>query len=133
MDGVRIAVGAPGALGPTGPSMVAVIPVPTGGTYVNLTEAAFAPLKDAIDRQVPLMMALEGGPNVAYRYGIQGSGPRVDPSAHVFGPTAANQAGMMFGNTRLPAPEIAPQGANGLALQSYGAVGTALLRIWRTG
>ncbi len=113
--------------------MVAVMSVPTGGTYLNLTEPRFAPLKDAIDRSVPLMVTAEGA-NVAYRYGIQGSGPLADPNMTVLGPTAANMCGMVFANTRLPLPEVAPQGANGLAITFSGTVGqTAMLRIWRTG
>ncbi len=70
---------------------------------------------------------------MAYIRGIQGSGAQADPSSFVYGPTAANQSAMMFANTRLPLPEIAPQGANGLAVRAYGAVGTCVMRIWSTG
>lgn len=132
MQLTRIGTYQAGEVGPTGPSDVLALAVPTGGTYLNLTLPEFAPLKSAIDKSVPLMMTVEVA-NVAYRFGIQGSGAQADPSSFVYGPTAANQSAMMFANTRLPLPEIAPQGANGLAVRAYGAVGTCVMRIWSTG
>lgn len=131
MESVRVVISAPGELAPTGPAMVAVLTVPTGGTYLNLTEPKFAQLKGAIDRSIPLMVVCEGA-NVAYRYGIQGSGVPADPNSTVIGPTAASMCGSFLANTRLPIPEIAPQGANGLALTAYGVGSTATLRIWAT-
>lgn len=133
MDLIRQSVVGPGIAGPTGPSQVVVLFVPTGGTYLNLDEPQLSQLREAVDRSIPLMMSAEGGPSVAYRFGVQGSGPRVDPAANAYGPTAANQAGVIFNNTRLPTPEYAPQGFRGLAVQAYGAVGTSTLRMWRVG
>lgn len=122
---------APGSGGPTGPALMAVLAVPTGGTHINLSDPEYAAIKLCVDRSVPMMMAVEVT-NVAYRFDIQGSGPSADPSMHVYGPTAANQAGMMFANTRLAIPEIAPA-AQGLSVRAYGAVGTCMMRIWRAG
>lgn len=122
---------APGSAGPTGPALMVVLAVPTGGTHLNLEDPEFARLKECVDRSIPLMMAVEQT-NVAYRFDIQGSGPSADPSMTVYGPTAANMAGMMFANTRLAIPEIAPA-AKGLSVRAYGAVGTCMMRIWRAG
>ncbi len=71
--------------------------------------------------------------NIGYRYGIQGSGILADPQMTVIGPTAASMCGSIIANTRTQVPEIAPQGANGLAITAFGGVGTGMLRIWRTG
>lgn len=132
MEYTRIGTYQAGEVGPTGPSDVIALAVPTGGTYLNLTLPEFGPLKSAIDKSVPLMMAVENT-NVAYRFGGQGSGAPADPGAFVYGPTAANQAACMFANTRLPLPEIAPPGSNGLAIRAYGGGGTGIMRIWSTG
>ena len=123
---------APSQVGPTGPAQVTVMTVATGGTCVNLTEPKFGPLKDAIDRAIPLMVVCEGS-NVGYRYGNVGSGLIADPNMTVIGPTAANMCGTILGNTRLAMPEFAPPGSNGLALTAFGSGGTATIRMWRIG
>lgn len=131
MDSVRVVISAPGELSPTGPAMVAAVVVPAGGTYYNLNEPQWAPLRGAIDRSIPLMMTAEGM-NLGYRFGIQGSGMAADPSMTVYGPTPAAMCGSILANTRLPLPEIAPVQARGLAVTPYGTSATATLRIWAT-
>jgi hypothetical protein len=130
-DLVKIVNYAPGSAGPTGPALMAVLAVPTGGTHLNLNAPEFSALKNCVDRSIPMMIAVEQT-NVAYRFDIQGSGPSADPSMTVYGPTAANMAGTIFANTRLAVPEIAPA-AEGLSVRAYGAVGTCMMRIWRAG
>jgi hypothetical protein len=116
---------------------MAVMMVPTGGTHLNLGAPEFSQLQDAIKRSIPLMFSVEGPYNVAYRFDPVGSGPPADPYMHVYGPTAANQSGVLFTGERTTIPEMVGPVAEGLAIRGYpplgtSAVGTGILRIWST-
>lgn len=132
MEGVRIDLQGPVIYGPTGPCSQFAVAVPTGGTHLNLDESAFAGLADAAAKGIPLVVAADTT-NIAYAWAMVGSGLNADPAMTFNGPTAVNTPGVVYANTRTFIPERAPQAAKGLVVRSYGAVGTGVLRVWRTG
>lgn len=134
MQGVRIDVTGPVIYGPTGPSNVTVVAVPTGGTHLNLDEPAFTRLREAAAAQIPFVIAADNSA-ITYAWALVGSGLNADPQATVYGPTAINSPGVLYANTRTVLPERAPAGAKGLVVRSISAgVGaTGVLRIWRIG
>jgi len=133
VEGIRLIQLAPGEYGPTGPPHITVlVNVPTGGTCLNIdSDPALSDLRTAVNSDNPLMLAAEVG-NIYYSFATFGTGARADAGMGVFGPTAINQCGVLFANTRTTLPEQAPHGAKGLKI-SAGPGGTATLRIWSTG
>jgi hypothetical protein len=132
MQGTRTAVLGPVVYGPTGPSYVVALAVPTGGTHLNLDEPRFAVMRDACDRGIPFQIAAETA-SIYYAWAMVGSGLNADPQATVVGPTAINSPGVLFQNTRTPLPEQAPIGARGLVIRAAGTGATGVMRLWRTG
>lgn len=129
MQGVRVLTGGPQEFGPTGPPFISVFIVPTGGTHMNVQgDPSLGPLAVAVNNDIPLMMAAENA-NIYYAWASVGSGSAIDPGMSVYGPTAINQCGVVFANTRTVLPEQAPHGAAGLKL-SAGAGATPIFRIW---
>ncbi len=131
MEGVRLSVQGPLITGPTGPSQVVAIAVPTGGTHLNLDEPRFETLRFGAERGIPFQLASDVA-NTYYAWSLVGSGLNADPAATVVGPTAINSPGVLYANTRTTLPEQAPVGAKGLVVRA-GGIGTGMLRIWRTG
>ena len=131
MEGVRLSVLGPTIYGPTGPSYVVAVAVPTGGTHLNLDEPRFEVLRSAAEKGIPFQLGADVAP-IYYAWSLVGSGLNADPLATVIGPTATNSPGVLYANTRTTLPEQAPIGAKGLVVRS-GAGGTGVMRIWRTG
>ena len=132
MQGARVLTGGPQEYGPTGPPHISVFLVPAGGTHLNVdNDPALTDLRNAVNADNPLMMAAENA-NIYYAWASVGSGSAIDPGMSVYGPTAINQCGVVFANTRVVLPEQAPHGAKGLKL-SAGTGATAIFRIWSTG
>ena len=130
--GVRQPILGPVVYGPTGPVYPIAIQVPVGGTHLNLDEPRFAMLKDAAATDKPLMVAADLV-SIAYNWSMQGSGLSADPAMSVIGPTGVNQCGVIYANTRVDQPELAPHGAKGLVVAPLGGVGSGMLRFWRVG
>jgi hypothetical protein len=134
VEGVRIDLMGPVIYGPTGPSNVTVLAVPTGGTHINLDEPQFFRIQEAAKVGIPFILAADNS-QITYAWALVGSGLNADPKATVYGPTAMNSPGVLYADTRTVIPERAPEGVKGLVVRSNtAAIGaTGMLRIWRTG
>jgi hypothetical protein len=131
MNGVRQPILGPVVYGPTGPAYPVALTVPTGGTHLNLDEPRFDSLRYAAEHDIPLAVAADGGA-VFYNWAMVGSGLSADPAMTAIGATGVNQCGVVYANTRLDIPELAPHGAKGLVINRLNG-GTATIRFWRTG
>ena len=132
MIGVRAPILGPTVYGPTGPVYPVVLAVPSVGTHINLDEPAFAMLKYAAERDIPLMVAADNSA-IAYNWSMVGSGLSADPNMTAVGATGVNQCGAIYANTRIDQPEVAPHGAKGLVIRPIAAGASGMLRFWRVG
>lgn len=132
MIGVRAPILGPTVYGPTGPAYPIALTVLGGSTHISLDEPKYAMLKDAAANDRPLMVAADSI-SVVYNWSMVGSGLSADPAMTAVGATGVNQCGVIYANSRLDQPELAPHGAKGLVFASLTAGATGTLRFWRTG